>query len=70
MRQQLPTSVFHYLIPKDEKSRWGHHLFKQATNYLGLLTCHVTVLQPGAGYEPHTDPYDVIILLLAGTSKP
>ena len=53
-RQTLPTTVFHYkLTPDEEKPRWGYHLFRQATNYLGLLTCHVTVLQPGAGYEPH-----------------
>ncbi len=25
------------------------------------------MLQPGAGYEPHADPYDVAILLLSGT---
>jgi uncharacterized cupin superfamily protein len=67
-RQMLPTTVFHYkLAPDEEKPRWSYHLFRQATKYLGLLTCHVTVLQPGAGYESHVDPYDVAILLLAGT---
>ncbi len=24
------------------------------------------MLQPGAGYAPHADPYDVAILMLAG----
>ena len=67
-RQTLPTTLFHYkLTPDEEKPRWSHHLFGQATNYLGLLTSHVTVLQPGVGYEPHVDHYDVAILLLAGT---
>ena len=66
--QMLPTTVFHYkLAPDEEKPRWSYHLFRQATKYLGLLTCHVTVLQSGAGYESHVDPYDVAILLLAGT---
>lgn len=37
------------------------------TQYLDLLHGHLTTLQPGAGYAPHTDPYDVGILVLEGT---
>ncbi|MGB6680380.1 MAG: glycosyltransferase, partial [Candidatus Bathyarchaeia archaeon] len=31
------------------------------------LHCHITTMQPGAGYAPHADSYDVAILLLEGT---
>ena len=37
------------------------------TTFLGKLHAHVTTLQPGAGYEPHVDAYDVAILTLSGT---
>ena len=37
------------------------------TKHLGHLHCHVTTLQPGAGYDPHADSYDVAIALLEGT---
>lgn len=37
------------------------------TRYLRHLHAHVTVLQPGGGYDPHTDAYDVAILVLDGT---
>jgi hypothetical protein len=30
------------------------------------LHCHLTTLEPGAGYEEHVDPYDVAIVLLEG----
>lgn len=36
------------------------------TEYLLKLHCHVTALQPGAGYRPHSDSYDVAIVLLSG----
>ncbi|MGZ4928761.1 MAG: cupin domain-containing protein [Halobacteriota archaeon] len=41
-------------------------LFEGATQYLKILHCHTTVLEPGAGYLPHPDPYDVAILMLDG----
>jgi len=37
------------------------------TAYLSKLQSHVTTLQQGAGYQPHSDAYDVAILLLTGT---
>jgi mannose-6-phosphate isomerase-like protein (cupin superfamily) len=43
-----------------------HFLFEGPTGYLGKLHAHLTVLQPGGGYEPHTDEHDVAIVLLAG----
>ena len=64
MRQ---AQLFHYeLTPKTVKPRWSDSLFKLATPSLSRFASHVTVLQPGAGYEPHADPYDVAILLLEG----
>ena len=41
-------------------------LFEAPTGYLGKLHSHVTVLEPGDGYPPHTDAYDVAIVVLAG----
>ena len=38
-----------------------------ATACLEKLHAHVTVLEPGAGYEPHCDAHDVAIVLLEGT---
>lgn len=40
--------------------------FEGATDWLQRLHCHTTVLDPGAGYEPHEDPYDVVIIVLEG----
>jgi quercetin dioxygenase-like cupin family protein len=37
------------------------------TKYLRKLHAHRTTLQPGAGYEPHVDSYDVAIVVLEGT---
>ncbi len=42
-------------------------LFEGPTSFLGKLHAHMTTLQPGAGYAPHVDAYDVAILTLAGT---
>lgn len=41
-------------------------LFEGSTAYLKKLHCHVTTLSPQAGYAPHTDPYDVIVVVLDG----
>ncbi len=36
------------------------------TNYLGKLHAHLSEVAPGGGYEPHSDPYDVAIVILSG----
>jgi quercetin dioxygenase-like cupin family protein len=36
------------------------------TRYLRQLQAHVTVLEPGEGYDPHVDSYDVAIVVLEG----
>ena len=41
-------------------------LFESPTGYLGKLHSHVTLLEPGDGYPPHADDYDVAIVVLAG----
>jgi quercetin dioxygenase-like cupin family protein len=41
-------------------------LFEGPTEYLQNLHCHTSTLTPGAGYEPHTDAYDVAIIVLEG----
>lgn len=38
-----------------------------STRHLRKLHCHVTTLQPGSGYPPHVDAYDVAILTFRGT---
>jgi mannose-6-phosphate isomerase-like protein (cupin superfamily) len=53
--------------PSDAPPFWTQRLFEGPTGCLGKLHCHLTVLQPGAGYEPHRDAYDVAIVMLAGT---
>jgi MoaA/NifB/PqqE/SkfB family radical SAM enzyme/mannose-6-phosphate isomerase-like protein (cupin superfamily) len=61
---------FNFLPPRDEAdSSRGvsmQLLFEKPTEYLEKLHCHTTHLAPGAGYAPHTDSYDVAILLLEG----
>ena len=42
-------------------------LFEGRTRWLKRLHCHLTRLKPGAGYAPHSDDYDVAIVLLAGS---
>jgi hypothetical protein len=46
---------------------WTHRVFEGPTGCLGKLHAHLTVLAPGAGYEPHRDAYDVAIVTLSGT---
>ena len=41
-------------------------LLEGPTDALRLLHSHLTVLQPGAGYEPHRDEHDVAIVVLDG----
>lgn len=43
------------VLPIDELQRYGN------------LRSHLSLLQPGAGYLPHRDPHDIIVVLLSGT---
>ncbi len=52
---------------KGEENGFSTRLVLEApTSHLSKLHCHVSHLSPGAGYEPHVDPYDVAIILLEG----
>ena len=49
-----------------QKKFQTHLIFEGPTSCLKKLHAHATVLQPGAGYAPHADPYDVAIVVLEG----
>ena len=44
-------------------------LLDASTEYLRKLHCHITTLEPGSGYPPHADAYDVVIVVLSGRIK-
>jgi mannose-6-phosphate isomerase-like protein (cupin superfamily) len=44
-------------------------VFEGATHFLTKLHAHRSVLLPGGGYEPHADPYDVMIVLIEGSVR-
>lgn len=50
-----------------EEGRSTRCVFEGPTGHLRWLHCHQTRLDQGAGYLPHVDPYDVALLLLAGS---
>lgn len=64
----LGTTIFHYneAQPRGEQGFVTETIFEQGTGCLGKLHCHSSRLEPGGGYEPHVDAYDVAILLLSG----
>jgi hypothetical protein len=41
-------------------------LFDFPTRFLNPLHSHISELQPGAGYIPHADAYDVFMMVLEG----
>jgi mannose-6-phosphate isomerase-like protein (cupin superfamily) len=47
-----------------------HHratrLIEGPTNFLSKLEIHCSEVQPGGGYKPHVDDYDVAIVMLSG----
>lgn len=51
---------------KSQKSFYKKLIFEGPTDFLKKLNCHISVLKPGAGYKPHSDPYDVAIVVLEG----
>lgn len=51
----------------DRKSFSTTLLIDGGTQYLRKLHSHITTLQPGSGYPPHEDAYDVAILVLRGS---
>ena len=66
----LTTSICRYGDVVDSTPAASFHtqrVFEGPTSYLRKLHAHVTTLQPGAGYAPHVDGYDVAIVTLSGT---
>ena len=52
---------------KVQREGWTRHRhFSAPTAYLRQFRCHVSTMQPGAGYAVHADPYDVFIVTLTG----
>ena len=67
--QPLDNKIFDFRAMLTENMTKGFDLrraFEHPTAYLGNLHAHVSIVQPGAGYPPHADDYDVAILLLQG----
>ena len=65
----LGASVFRdraVAAPEDPETKPYSLILEQATTQLRKLHAHLTNLQPGEGYEPHVDLYDVAILVLSG----
>jgi hypothetical protein len=66
----LPSSVFTMSAASspDEAERGfaPKLLFESPTPYLEKLHCHWSTMQPAAGYAPHADNYDVVIVVLEG----
>lgn len=56
--------------PSDIDEKYGYNyniLFGESTHWLHKLQCHTTAMLPGAGYAPHVDGYDVVMIILDGT---
>ena len=67
---RLPTGVFDVrpdMADRPDKPYAKSLIFEGPTVWLGRLHCHLSHLQPGAGYAPHADRYDVAIVLLSGS---
>lgn len=68
--RNLPHGHFETAAREDEPSAPGGFtsrlVFEGPTRYLGKLHCHASTLTAGHGYEPHEDPYDVVIIVLEG----
>lgn len=69
--KKLQQQIFQidYQTDIDECSKKFKKIFESPTEFLEKIQCHTTVLKPGGGYKPHTDNYDVAILVLEGEVK-
>ena len=53
--------------PPDTSTKWVRNVvFEGPTPHLAKLHGHISLMKPGGGYDPHSDPYDVAIVLLSG----
>jgi quercetin dioxygenase-like cupin family protein len=69
-KSELSFGHFSMFQPvKDSEIKYGFTprlVFEGPTAYLQKLHCHTSTLMPGAGYKPHSDMYDVAIVILEG----
>ena len=55
-------------LPSPDPSGLSYwRLLEGQTRHLRTFHAHMTAVEPGGGYEPHTDAYDVGIVVLEGT---
>ena len=66
--RSLETEVVRFgeVVSESEDALWTKVLLEGPTAWLTTLHAHLTVLAPGAGYEPHADAHDVAIVVLEG----
>ncbi|MEM7164407.1 MAG: cupin domain-containing protein [Planctomycetota bacterium] len=60
---------FSFTAANDENAGPGFQITRQLdgpTAWLHKLHCHTSAMEPGAGYEPHVDGYDVVMIVLDG----
>ena len=65
----LTVAVHHFgsaAAPAGAPPFWMHRILEGPTAWLGRLHSHLTVMQPGGGYDEHVDAYDVAIVVLSG----
>ena len=66
----LPFGHFNLFDPAEDSKTENDFcpclVFEGPTSYLQKLRCHISTLTPQAGYDPHIDNYDVIIVVLEG----
>jgi len=72
---RLPTTILRYdgdatsVNPEPVQGIGFKEFLNGPTRYLSKLQCHVTTMEPGDGYQPHSDPYDVVIVSITGILK-
>jgi mannose-6-phosphate isomerase-like protein (cupin superfamily) len=70
-RDAVPPSILDYGKAQEANAQGEGFatklLFESPTLHLDKLHAHASTLHPGAGYDAHSDAYDVVILLVEGT---
>lgn len=67
--KRLQPTLFRAPAPVEPRAGKGfatRPVVSGPTRWLRKLHCHVSRLEPGAGYAPHVDPYDVAIVIQSG----
>ena len=62
----LGTKIVRPADPAADRAFSTQRQLQGTTRYLAKLHSHLSVVQQGAGYPPHADPYDVAIVVLSG----